>query len=163
MLVTHELSPIYNKDAKILILGSIPSVKSREANFYYAHKNNRFWKIIEIIFNIKLNSKEEKIKFLLNHNIALWDVFKECEISLSNDSTIKNYKLNDLNIILNNCKIKVIFCTGKKAYDSLISNFNTSIPIIYLPSPSSANAGYNMETLVAKYKIILDYLKKDGN
>ena len=163
MLVSHELSPIYNKDSKILILGSIPSIKSREAHFYYAHKSNRFWKIIEIIFNVKLNSKEEKINFLLNNHIALWDVFKECDISLSNDASIKNYKLNDFNIILKHCKIKAIFCTGKKAYSTLIKNFNSSIPIIYLPSPSSANASYNIETLVAKYKIILNYLKKDEN
>ncbi|MFR5856860.1 MAG: DNA-deoxyinosine glycosylase [Bacilli bacterium] len=163
MLISHELSPIYDKNSKILILGSIPSVKSREAHFYYAHKNNRFWKIIEIIFNVKLNCQEEKIAFLHNNNIALWDVFKECEIFLSSDSSIKNYKLNDLSIILKNCKIKAIFCTGKKVYDTLAKNFDSSIPIIYLPSPSSANASYNLETLVTKYKIILSYLKKEEN
>ena len=158
MQVYHELSPIYDVDSKVLILGSMPSVKSREVGFYYAHKTNRFWFILEKLFNVNLNTIDEKKKFLLDKHIALWDIFEFCEIDASSDASIKNYKLNDINIILKNAKIKAIFCTGKKSYDTLIKNFKTDIPIIYLPSPSSANAAFSLETLVAKYQVILDYL-----
>lgn len=158
MQVYHELSPIYDVDSKVLILGSMPSVKSREVGFYYAHKTNRFWFILEKLFNVNLNTIDEKKKFLLDKHIALWDVFEFCEIDASSDASIKNYKLNDINMILKHAKIKAIFCTGKKSYDTLMKNFKTDIPIIYLPSPSSANAAFSLETLVAKYQVILDYL-----
>ncbi len=158
MQVYHELSPIYDVDSKVLILGSMPSVKSREVGFYYAHKTNRFWFILEKLFNVNLNTIDEKKKFLLDKHIALWDIFEFCEIDASSDASIKNYKLNDINIILKHAKIKAIFCTGKKSYDTLMKNFKTDIPIIYLPSPSSANAAFSLETLVAKYQVILDYL-----
>lgn len=158
MQVYHELSPIYDVDSKVLILGSMPSVKSREVGFYYAHKTNRFWFILEKLFNVNLNTIDEKKKFLLDKHIALWDVFEFCEIDASSDASIKNYKLNDINIILKHAKIKAIFCTGKKSYDTLMKNFKTDVPIIYLPSPSSANAAFSLETLVAKYQVILDYL-----
>ena len=158
MQVYHELSPIYDVDSKVLILGSMPSVKSREVGFYYAHKTNRFWFILEKLFNVNLNTIDEKKKFLLDKHIALWDIFEFCEIDASSDASIKNYKLNDINIILKHAKIKAIFCTGKKSYDTLMKNFKTDIPVIYLSSPSSANAAFSLETLVAKYQVILDYL-----
>ncbi len=159
MHVIHNLKPIFNKNSKILILGSMPSIKSRELGFYYAHPQNRFWQILEILFEIKLETKEEKIKFLLKNNIALWDVFKSCDILASSDNSIKNYKINDINYIIKNSKIKVIFCTGKSAFNTLSKNFKTDIPIFYLSSPSSANASKKLETLVTEYKIILQYLK----
>ena len=159
MHVIHNLKPIFNKNSKILILGSMPSIKSRELGFYYAHPQNRFWQILEILFEIKLETKEEKIEFLLKNNIALWDVFKSCDILASSDNSIKNYKINDINYIIKNSKIKVIFCTGKSAFNRLSKNFKTDIPIFYLSSPSSANASKKLETLVTEYKIILQYLK----
>ena len=158
MQVFHELSPIYDEYSKVLILGSMPSVKSREIGFYYAHKTNRFWVILEKLFNVNLNTIAEKKRFLLDNHIALWDVFAFCEIDASSDASIKNYQLNDINMILNKANIKAIFCTGKKSYDTLVKNFKTNIPIIYLPSPSSANAAFSLETLVAKYRVILNYL-----
>ena len=158
MYVTHNLKPIYNKESKILILGSMPSTRSRELGFYYAHPQNRFWQIIEILFKIKLENKEEKIKFLLKNNIALWDVFKSCEISASSDNSIKNYEINDINNIIKNSNIKTIFCTGKTAFNTLSKNFKTNIPIFYLPSPSSANASKKLETLVTEYEKIFHYL-----
>ena len=127
MQVYHELSPIYDANSKVLILGSMPSVKSREVGFYYAHKTNRFWVILEKLFNVSLNTIEEKKKFLLENHISLWDVFEFCEIDASSDASIKNYKLNDINMILKYAKIKAIFCTGKKSYDTLIKNFKTDI------------------------------------
>ena len=158
MYVTHNLKPIYNKESKILILGSMPSTRSRELGFYYAHPQNLFWQIIEILFKIKLENKEEKIKFLLKKNIALWDVFKSCEISASSDNSIKNYEINDINNIIKNTNIKTIFCTGKNAFNTLSKNFKTNIPIFYLPSPSSANASKKLETLVTEYEKIFHYL-----
>ena len=136
----------------------MPSQKSREVGFYYAHKTNRFWHILEKLFHVNLNTIEEKKKFLLDNHIALWDVFAFCEINASSDASIKNYQLNDIDMILKHANIKAIFCTGKKSYDTLIKNFKTNMPIIYLPSPSSANAAFSLETLVTKYKIILNYL-----
>lgn len=158
MQVYHELPPIYDEYSKVLILGSMPSQKSREVGFYYAHKTNRFWHILEKLFYVNLNTIEEKKKFLLDNHIALWDVFAFCEINASSDASIKNYQLNDIDMILKHANIKAIFCTGKKSYDTLIKNFKTNMPIIYLPSPSSANAAFSLETLVTKYKIILNYL-----
>ena len=158
MQVYHELPPIYDEYSKVLILGSMPSQKSRKVGFYYAHKTNRFWHILEKLFYVNLNTIEEKKKFLLDNHIALWDVFAFCEINASSDASIKNYQLNDIDMILKHANIKAIFCTGKKSYDTLIKNFKTNMPIIYLPSPSSANAAFSLETLVTKYKIILNYL-----
>lgn len=151
MKVKHTLSPIYNKNSEILILGSMPSKLSREKNFYYANKQNRFWKIMEELYNIRFSSNNDKIEFLLKNKIALWDVFKEVDIKGSSDSSIKNAKINNLNIIFETANIKKIFCTGKKAYDFLIKNSNIKLPIIYLPSPSSANANYKLNDLIEIY------------
>ena len=93
MKVKHTLSPIYNKNSEILILGSMPSKLSREKNFYYANKQNRFWKIMEELYNINFSSNNDKMEFLLKNKIALWDVFKEVDIKGSSDSSIKNAKI----------------------------------------------------------------------
>ncbi|MEG1648143.1 MAG: DNA-deoxyinosine glycosylase [Bacilli bacterium] len=154
----HNLDPIYNKNSKILILGSLPSVISRNANFYYANKNNRFWKIFEILFNVELSTNESKKEFLLNNNIALWDVIKSCEINGSSDSSIKNIKVNDIEKILHESNISCVFCTGKTAYNNFIKYFDINIDVIYLPSPSSANAIKSIGELVDNYKVIVDKL-----
>ncbi len=158
MLVNHELKPIYDKNSQILILGSMPSVKSREEKFYYANKNNRFWEIFEILFNVQFKNNYHKQQFLLENHIALWDVFKTCEINGSSDASIKNYELNDIDMIINASNIQVIFCTGKTAYQSLLKNYKTILPIFYLPSTSSANAAYKLGDLTREYQIIKKYL-----
>ena len=160
MKVYHTLKPIYNKNSKILILGSMPSVISRNKNFYYANRNNRFWNIMENLFLTKFNSNLEKREFLLNNKIALWDVIKCCEIKGSSDNSIKNVNINDINYLIKKSNIKYIFVTGKKAlnlYNKYLLNI-TKKEAFYLPSPSSANASYNLKDLTEKYKIILDYL-----
>ena len=160
MKVYHTLKPIYNKNSKILILGSMPSVISRNKNFYYANRNNRFWNIMENLFLTKFNSNLEKREFLLNNKIALWDVIKCCEIKGSSDNSINNVNINDISYLLNKSNIKYIFVTGKKAlyiYNKYLLNI-TKKEAFYLPSPSSANASYNLKDLTEKYKIILDYL-----
>ncbi len=158
MRVLHTLKPIFDENSKILILGSLPSVISREKNFYYANPTNRFWMILENIFNVKLNTPEEKEKFLLKNNIALWDVIKSCDIKGSSDSFIKDVKVNNIKEIIKNSKIKYIFCTGKTSYNLFNKYIKVNIPVSYLPSPSSANAKMKLNDLINEYKVIKKYL-----
>lgn len=160
MKVKHTLKPIYDSNSKILLLGSIPSTTSRNNNFYYAHKQNRFWKILNILFNTELNTIEEKKKFLLKNNIALFDMIKECTITGSSDSSIKEIKINDIKKIIDNSKIKYIFCEGKLSYNLYQKHYsNLNIEYYYLPSTSSANASYSLEKLVSIYRIIKEKLE----
>lgn len=158
MKAKHNIKPIYNNESQILILGTMPSVISREVGFYYAHPQNRFWKIFEVIFNTNLSSIEKKIEFLEHNHIAIWDTIESCYIKGSSDSSIKNIKVNDINRIIKNAPIKCVFCTGQKSYNLFKKYFKVNIPVIALPSPSSANATYSLEKLVQEYKIILNYL-----
>lgn len=158
MKVKHTLKPIYDKDSQVLILGSIPSVKSREIGFYYGHPKNRFWTTLEKVFEEKIgNTKEEKIHFLQKHHIALFDVIKECNITSSSDASIKNAIPNDLTPILNNSKIKTIFTTSTKAHQ-LYKKYllkETKIEDIPLPSTSPANCKKGIEEiLIEKYSQI---------
>ena len=158
--IYHELEPFYNKDSEILILGSIPSVKSRELNFYYAHPQNRFWKILTKIYNEpNVITIEEKKEFLTKYKIVLWDVISSCEITGSSDNTIKNVITNDINLIINNSKITKIFTTGNKAYE-LYNKYclkNTNIKAIKLPSTSPANCRKDIENILYnEYKKIID-------
>lgn len=161
MKVIHNLKPIYSKYSKILILGSLPSIKSRENNFYYANKYNRFWKIMSKLFNVEFNNNEEKINFLITNNIALWDVIKSCDINKSSDSSIKNIKTNNIENIIKNSNIQCIFLIGRKSFEIYENTFKEIIKInyFYLPSSSSANASKSIDKLVNDYKIILKYLK----
>ena len=159
MKVKHTLKPIYNKFSKVLILGSMPSIISRENNFYYAHKTNRFWAILDILFNTELKTNTDKENFLLNNNIAIFDMIKECDINGSSDSSIKNIKINNLKPIIKNSKIKYIFCTGKLSYNLYKKYYkDLNLECFCLPSPSSANAAYSLERLLSEYKIIKEKL-----
>lgn len=164
MKVKHTLKPIYDENSKVLILGSLPSVKSREIGFYYGHPKNRFWSTLENVFEEKIgNTKEEKINFLKKYHIALFDVVKECEISSSSDASIKNVTPNDLKPILKNSNIKTIFTTGTKAHQ-LYKKYiypTTKIEDIALPSTSPANCKKKVEELLVKeYKKIKEKLDK---
>lgn len=161
MKVFHTLEPIYDENSKVLILGSMPSVKSRELGFYYAHPKNRFWTTLESVYSEKIGINiEDKINFLIKHNIALFDVLKSCEINSSSDSSIKNPIPNDLSDILNNSEISMIFTTGKKAYD-LYNKYlkdKTEIDAILLPSTSPANCPKGIEEkLIKTYSEIKKY------
>ena len=159
MKVKHTLKPIYNEFSKILILGSMPSTISRETNFYYAHKTNRFWPILSILFNTELKTISNKENFLLNNNIAIFDMIKECDITGSSDSSVKNIKVNNLIPIIKNSNIKYIFCTGKLSYNLYQKYYkDLNLECFYLPSPSSANATYSLEKLLNEYKIIKEKL-----
>ena len=161
MNTVYSFEPIFDKNSKVLILGTVPSITSREKNFYYSHASNRFWKIFENLFNVKLNTVEEKINFLLKNNIALWGTIKKCDIEGSKDSSIRNVHVNDINSILKLTNIKTIYVTGKVALNIYNKQFynKTNIEAIYLPCPSSANAFFNLEKLTEIYKIILNNLK----
>lgn len=158
MKVLHELNPIYDENSKVLILGTIPSIKSRELGFYYAHPKNKFWKTLSLIYNEELPiTINEKINFLTKHNIALYDVLASCDNDSSSDSSIKNPVPNNLMPIIQNSKITTIFTTGKKAYE-LYQKYcypETKINAIYLPSTSPANCSKGIEERLIKeyYKI----------
>ena len=156
MIVKHGLEAIYDQNSKVLILGSIPSVKSRELGFYYAHPQNRFWKVMENIFEIKLSTIEDKINFLHDYHIALYDVIEQCEIVGSSDASIKNVVPSDLMQIILNSQIATIYTTGKKAYDlyQKYQYLKTNIKAIQLPSTSPANAKIKTEELVCLYSEI---------
>ena len=155
--MNHTLKPIFNKRSRTLILGSFPSVKSRESKFYYGHPQNRFWPLLAKIYETtKPNTNEEKKEFLLKHNIALWDVISSCDINGSSDSSITNVVPNDVTIILNNTNIKQIYTNGNKAH-TLYQKFIYPVIKIQdtpLPSTSPANATYSLDKLYDKWHII---------
>lgn len=156
----HEFEPVYDKNSKILILGTFPSVKSRENHFYYGHPQNRFWKVVASLMKEKVpETIEEKKQLLLSHGIAIWDVIASCDIVGSSDSSIKNVVPCDLMQVLANCDIKVIFANGKTA-EKLYNRYSlpvTGIPIHVLPSTSPANAAFQMDRLLEIWKIVCDY------
>lgn len=159
MIENHNIEPVYDKNSKILILGSFPSVKSREQQFFYGHKRNRFWKVIADITNeSEPQSIEEKKALLLKNNIALWDVIESCNIEGSSDSTIKNVKTNDLKRILRAAAIRKIYCNGAKAYELYRRYIENEINIkaIKLPSTSPANAAWSIEELEEEWKKIIE-------
>lgn len=148
--VYHEFDPVFDANSKILILGSIPSVTSREVGFYYAHPKNRFWKVLSFLFHEEIIDKKA---FCLKHQIALWDVCSSCTICGSNDASIQNIVPNDLNVIFKVASIERIFTTGKKAYE-IYQKYLYPIyrrEAIYLPSTSPANASKSLEDLVESY------------
>ena len=157
MKAVHPIAPLFNESSRVLILGSFPSVKSREEMFFYGHKQNRFWKVLSSIFcSVEPKTIEEKKKLLLSNYIAIWDVIKSCEITGSTDSSIKNVIPNDLSVILGAAKIEKIIVNGKTAekyYNKYIEP-RIRIKAICLPSTSAANAAFSLNRLIDEWKII---------
>ncbi len=157
MIQEHTIPPFYNPDSKVLILGSFPSVKSREEGFYYAHPQNRFWKVLANIFNEEITDKKA---FLKKHQIALFDVCASCEIKGSSDASIKKVIPNDIKKLIEESEIKVILLNGKTAtnlFKKMIKDIK--IPTISLPSTSPANATYSLDKLIKEYEIIKKFTK----
>ena len=153
----HTIKPFYNKDSKVLILGSLPSVKSREEGFYYAHPQNRFWKVLASIFEEEIVDKKE---FLKQHKIALFDVCASCEIKGSSDASIKEVVPNNIKEILEESAIQHIILNGKtasKLYQKYMKEIK--VPSITLPSTSPANASFSLEKLIKEYKILKEFTK----
>jgi len=158
--IEHPIQPLYNKDSKILVLGSFPSVKSREGQFFYHHPQNRFWKVISEVYQVPLPlTIEEKRDMLLNLRIAVWDVIKSCEITGSSDSSIKNVIPNDLSVILQTAQIRQIAVNGSTAYQLYMKYIypQTQMKAIRLPSTSPANAASNVNQLVDAWSCIRQY------
>ena len=158
MQVYHEFPPVFDENSKVLVLGSIPSVKSREEGFYYMHPKNRFWKVLASVFEAEILDKKE---FCLQHGIALWDTCASCEIHASSDASIKNIVPNDLEVIFQKAKIQQIFTTGKKAHDIYQKYLYPIYKIedICLSSTSPANARKSLEDLTREYQIIKKYVE----
>ncbi len=156
-MIVHPIKPVFDKNSKILILGSFPSVRSREEGFFYGHKQNRFWKVVSAVFEEEVpKTIPQKKAFLLRNHIALWDVIHSCDITGSSDSSIKNVVANDLSIILEHSSIRKIFVNGKTAekYYIKYSEKDTHIKAICLPSTSPANAAFSVDRLTEAWKTI---------
>ncbi len=156
-MIIHPIPPLFNQNSKALILGSFPSVKSREAQFFYGHPQNRFWAVVAAVYGYeKPSTIEDKKHLILENGLALWDVIAECEIEGSADSTIKNVRANDLSIILQNSAVEKIYVNGKTAekYYNKYTLPQTGIKAVCLPSTSPANAAWNIEKLIEAWKII---------
>ena len=155
--LVHPFPPLYDADSKILILGSFPSVKSREQAFFYGHPQNRFWRLLAALFDAPCpGSIEEKRAFLLANHVALWDVIASCDITGSSDSSIRNAVANDLTPILNAADIRAIFCNGAASHQLYCKYIEPEIarPAIRLPSTSPANAAFSMEKLKEEWEKI---------
>lgn len=157
--VLHEIAPVYNENSKILILGSFPSVKSRESGFFYGHPQNRFWKVLAGILEVPVPvTIEEKKEMLLEHRIAVWDVIASCRITGSSDSSIKDVVPNDFEKILSTAKIERICANGAtawKLYEKYVKQ-STGMDAVKLPSTSPANAAWSLERLIECWK---EYIK----
>ncbi len=153
-MTVHPIPPVFDADSKILILGSFPSVKSRESGFFYGHPQNRFWKVLAAVFEDELpGTIEEKKAFLLRNHTAVWDVIASCDIKGSSDASIKNVTENDLTKILKAADIRQIFVNGRTA-EKMYWKYTEPIikrPCICLPSTSPANAAWSLERLTAAW------------
>ena len=159
--ITHTVPPIYDKNSKILILGTMLSPKSREAGFYYSHPQNRFWRTLAAVLQAEMPvTIEEKTALLHANHIALWDVLASCSIAGADDSTIKDGVVNDFAALFETAHIQAVFTTGKKATDLFKKHCEKRYGYapVYLPSTSPANCGMSQEALVAAYAVIKKYL-----
>lgn len=152
---SHPFLPLYDKESRILILGSFPSVKSREQGFYYGHPRNRFWKVMAAVLQTEVPvTVEEKKKMLLDHHVAVYDVIAACEIEGSSDSSIRNVQPADITNIIKNSKIEAVFTNGKTA-GKLYKKYHLEhimVPMRELPSTSPANAAFSLEKLIEVWK-----------
>ena len=155
--IIHPIPPFFRPDSEILILGSFPSVKSREQKFFYGHPQNRFWKVLACVFEDGVPKDiPEKCAFLEKHRIALWDSIGRCTIEGSSDSSIRDVVPNDLSVITANAPIRAIFCNGKTSADCYARYIRDRLrrDAVTLPSTSPANAAYSLDRLKDAWKII---------
>lgn len=156
-MLVHTIAPVFDEHSEILILGSFPSVKSREQQFFYGHKQNRFWRVMAQVLGCETpESIAEKRAMLLAHHVAVWDVIASCEITGSSDASIRDVTPNDLSKILSVANIRAIYTNGSKAYQ-LYQRYllnETGRQAYLLPSTSPANAGYSMERLIETWRMI---------
>lgn len=158
--VIHSFAPIIDKDCTLLILGSVPSVKSEEFGFYYMHKQNRFWRILSALIREDLINADnnKKTETLLKNKIALFDTVKECDIEGSGDNTVKNIVVADIPKLIQNTEIKTIYCNGNLSYKLLLKAYpNLKNISVKLPSTSPANASFSFEKLLKFWSVIVSF------
>ena len=160
--IIHTISPVYDSGSRVLLLGTMPSPKSREAGFFYGHPQNRMWPVLASLFGEETpQGSDARRDFLLRHHIAMWDVLKSCTIRGADDGSIRDPEPNDLGPLLAQAPIAAIFTTGKKAH-TLYNKYilpKTRLEAVALPSTSPANCRYEtLETLKTAYRVLLDYL-----
>lgn len=163
-VVRHELAPVFDETSRVLVLGSIPSPKSRELGFYYSHPQNRFWKVLAFLFDEPFpDTPEKKREMALVHHIALWDVLASCEIRGADDASIRSPKPNDLRLILERAPIAAIFTTGTKAH-TLYNRYckaHAGREAVLLPSTSPANCRYHtFDSLCESYRAIAELCRE---
>ena len=153
----HPFGPLFDRNSRVLILGSFPSVKSREQMFFYGHPQNRFWKVVAAVYGEAVPaSVPDKKKLILSHGLALWDSIGSCVITGSSDASIREVRPNNLRIILDNCPISRIFCNGRKSHEMYVKYIQPELgrEAVCLPSTSPANAQWSLERLVAAWSVL---------
>ncbi|WP_027729023.1 DNA-deoxyinosine glycosylase [Treponema sp. C6A8] len=169
-LITHPLAPVWNEESKVLLLGTMPSPKSRQLGFFYMHPQNRFWRVLSQVFSENLalpnNAADtqaairERRDFLLRHKLALWDVLASCQIEGASDSSIRREIPNDFSKILSESKISRVFFTGQKAaslwkkHCAALYEERFHLQVHTLPSTSPANARFTIDDLIEEYQIV---------
>jgi len=157
--IQHPFGPLFCENSRVLILGSFPSVKSREQQFFYGHPQNRFWKVIAALYHRNLPATiEEKKDLILSNGLALWDSIASCVITGSSDASIREAQANDLAVILGRAPIRRICCNGKTSwqqYEKLIRPA-TGREALCLPSTSPANAQWTLDRLIEAWSVILE-------
>lgn len=169
-LITHPLPPVWNEESKVLLLGTMPSPKSRQLGFFYMHPQNRFWRVLPQVFGESLihpnkspdtqSAIEERRNFILRHKLALWDVLASCQIKGAADSSIRREIPNDFSKILSESKISRVFFTGQtaaalwKKHCAALYEKAFNLTVHTLPSTSPANARFTLEKLIEEYQIV---------
>ena len=159
--IIHPIPPLYDADSRVLILGSFPSVKSREAMFFYGHPQNRFWPLLARLLGEEAPATiEEKKRLALSRHIALWDSIHSCTITGSSDSSVKDVVPNDLSVILDHSDIRAIFCNGALSYNMYMKYIfpTAGADAVKLPSTSPANAAFSLDRLAESWSVIKEYL-----
>lgn len=157
--IVHPIDPFYSGDSRVLILGSFPSVKSREVRFFYGHPQNRFWKVISAVFHDKTPEDiPEKKEFLARNHIAMWDSIHSCTITGSSDSSIRDVVPNDIRMILGTADIRQIFCNGATSWNMYRKYIYpmTGREAVKLPSTSPANAAWHLDRLIEAWSVVYD-------
>lgn len=160
--VRHTIDPVFDARSRVLLLGSLPSPKSREVGFFYGHPQNRMWRVLAAVMGegAAPQTTEERTAFLLRNRIAMWDVIASCAIAGAADSSIRDVVPNDLSRVLDVASIRAVFCTGGKSYE-LYRRYQepaTGIPAVKLPSTSAANASWSLERLIEAYRAVAQTL-----
>lgn len=157
MNIKHPFPPLFSENSDTLILGSFPSVKSREAMFFYGHPQNRFWRVIAALYGAEEPKNiDEKKSLIIENNLALWDSIQSCTITGSSDSSVKDVVPNDLSLIINNSRVDRIFCNGALSHRMYMKFIfpKTNIKAIKLPSTSPANAAFSLDRLIEEWRVI---------